>query len=90
MGVYETLAKAIKESFEWRAVDVLVCNAGVAKIALLGEGRIEDVHNTIQTNLTGVVNTLHVGIPLMKQRSNPQTPMSIVLINSQSGMVWYC
>ncbi|XP_057852124.1 3-dehydrosphinganine reductase TSC10A [Cryptomeria japonica] len=85
VGVYETLAKAIKEAFEWRAVDVLVCNAGDAKTALLDESRIEDLHAIIQTNLTGVVNTVHVGIPLMKQRS-PKTPMSIVLMNSQSGM----
>ncbi|XP_057852161.2 3-dehydrosphinganine reductase TSC10A [Cryptomeria japonica] len=85
VGMYETLAKAIKESFEWRAVDVLVCNAGTAKTALLDEGRIEDLHAIIQTNLTGVVNTLHVGIPLMKERT-PQTPMSIVLMNSRSGM----
>ncbi|XP_059077724.1 3-dehydrosphinganine reductase TSC10A isoform X1 [Cryptomeria japonica] len=85
VGVYETLAKAIKESFEWRAVDVLVCNAGVGKTGLLDESRIEDLHAIIQTNLTGVVNTLHIGIPLMKQRS-PQTPMSIVLMNSLSGL----
>lgn len=89
MGVYETLAKAIKESFEWRAVDVLVCNAAVAKIVVLDEGRIEDLHAIIQTNLTGVVNTVHVGIPLMKKRS-PETPMSIVLINSLSALVCYC
>ncbi|GLJ08856.1 hypothetical protein SUGI_0097190 [Cryptomeria japonica] len=85
VGVYETLAKAIKEAFEWRAVDVLVCNAGAAKTALLDEGRIEDLHAIIRTNLTGVVNTLHVGIPLLKQRS-AQTLMSIVLMNSRSGM----
>ncbi|XP_057852163.1 3-dehydrosphinganine reductase TSC10A [Cryptomeria japonica] len=85
VGAYETLAKAIKEAFEWRAVDVLVCNAAVAKVARLDEGRIEDLHAMIQTNLTGVVNTLHVGIPLMKQRS-AQTHMSIVLMNSLSGL----
>ncbi|XP_057852122.1 3-dehydrosphinganine reductase TSC10A [Cryptomeria japonica] len=83
--VYETMAKAIKECFEWRAVDVLVCNAAAATIALMDEGRIEDLHAMIQTNLTGAVNTLHVGIPLMKKRS-PQTPMSIVLMSSLSGL----
>ncbi|GLJ15445.1 hypothetical protein SUGI_0253570 [Cryptomeria japonica] len=58
---------------------------GLTKIALLEEGRIEDLHAIIQINLTRIVNTLHVGTPLMEQRS-PQIPMSIVLMNSQSEM----
>ncbi|GLJ08857.1 hypothetical protein SUGI_0097200 [Cryptomeria japonica] len=88
VGVYETLAKAIKESFEWRAVDVLVCNAAMSKIVVMDESRIEDLHAIIQTNLTGTVNTLHVGIPLMKQRS-AQTHMSIVLVNSLATLYPY-
>ncbi|KAH9325020.1 hypothetical protein KI387_005198, partial [Taxus chinensis] len=85
VGEYESVTKAIKESFEWRAIDVLVCNAAVAKTALLDESRIEDQHAIIQTNLTGVVNTLHVGLPLMKQRSS-QSPMSLVIISSMAGL----
>lgn len=66
---------------------MLVCNAGFVKIALPDEAKIEDLNAIINTNLTGVVNTLHVGIPLMKQRSG-QAPMSVVIMSSLSALVW--
>eukprot|EP01018_Ginkgo_biloba_P025117 Gb_18260 [translate_table: standard] len=79
------ISMAIKQSFQWKAIDVLVCNAGVARTAYLDEAPIQDLHAMIGTNLTGVINTLHAALPLMKQRS--AQPSSVVLVSSLAALV---
>eukprot|EP01018_Ginkgo_biloba_P040676 Gb_16076 [translate_table: standard] len=89
VGDYERLSVAMKESFEWRPIDVLVCNAGVAKTAYLDEALISDLQGIIQTNLTGTVNTLHIALPLMKERQQHRghlMPASVVLMSSLSAL----
>eukprot|EP01018_Ginkgo_biloba_P041128 Gb_20968 [translate_table: standard] len=85
VGNYEMISMAIKQSFQWKAIDVLVCNAGVARTAYLDEAPIQDLHAIIGTNLTGVINTLHAALPLMKQRS--AQPSSVVLVSSLAALV---
>eukprot|EP01018_Ginkgo_biloba_P025120 Gb_06707 [translate_table: standard] len=84
VGNYEMISMAIKQSFQWKAIDVLVCNAGVARNAHLDEAPIQDLHAIIGTNLTGVINTLHAALPLMKQRS--AQPSSVVLVSSLAAL----
>eukprot|EP01018_Ginkgo_biloba_P025114 Gb_18262 [translate_table: standard] len=84
VGNYEMISMAIKQSFQWRAIDVLVCNAGVSRNAHLDEALIQDLHAMIDTNFTGIINTLHVALPLMKQRSAQSS--SVVLIGSLAGL----
>lgn len=89
VGDYETLADAIEQSFQWRAIDVVVCNAGWARVGYIDEIPIKDLHATINTNLSGMVNTLHVALRLMKHRTNQghaRPPMSVVLVSSLAGL----
>jgi NADP-dependent 3-hydroxy acid dehydrogenase YdfG len=90
VGDYETLADAIEQSFQWRAIDVVVCNAGWGRVGYIDEIPIKDLHATINTNLSGMVNTLHVALRLMKHRTNQghaRPPMSVVLVSSLAGLV---
>jgi NADP-dependent 3-hydroxy acid dehydrogenase YdfG len=90
VGDYETLSDAIEQSFQWRAIDVVVCNAGWARVGYIDEIPIKDLHATINTNLSGMVNTLHVALRLMKHRTDQghaRPPMSVVLVGSLAGLV---
>eukprot|EP01018_Ginkgo_biloba_P025115 Gb_18258 [translate_table: standard] len=78
---YEAISVAINESFEWRPVDILVCNAALARSGYLYEVGIDEIDLIIRTNLTGTVYTLRVALPLMKKRSNTH-PSAIVLMGS--------
>ena len=90
MGDYETLSDAIEQSFQRRPIDVVVCNAGWARVGYIDELPIKDLHGTVNTNLSGMVNTLHVALRLMKHRTDrghARPPMSVVLVSSLAGLV---
>ena len=90
VGDYETLSDAIEQSFQWRPIDVVVCNAGWARVGYIDEIPIKELHETINTNLSGMVNTLHVALRLMKHRTdqgNARPAMSVVLVSSLAGLV---
>lgn len=86
VGDYESISTAIKECYEWRPFDVVICNAGIARIGYMDEINITDVDLVIRTNISGVVYTVHSSLPLMKQRSSKSNPASIVLMGSLASM----
>lgn len=49
-------------------LDILVNNAGVGLRKPVAETNVEDWSRVIDTNLTGVFNVCHAGLPLLKQR----------------------
>jgi len=86
VGDYESISTAIKESYEWRPFDVVICNAGIARIGYMDEINITDLDLVIRTNLSGVVYTVHSSLPLLKQRSSKSNPAAIVLMGSLASM----
>lgn len=78
---------AIVESFEWRPIDILVCNAGVTISGLFDRVKVEELDMVTRTNLLGCVYPVHAALPLMKARSM-QHPTAIVLMSSLSGLVF--
>eukprot|EP01018_Ginkgo_biloba_P015653 Gb_17836 [translate_table: standard] len=82
---YEAISVAINESFQWRPIDILVCNAGWGRSCYFDEMGIEDIDQTIGTNLNGTIYTLRVALPLMKQRSFAH-PSSVVLMGSLASL----
>eukprot|EP01018_Ginkgo_biloba_P015655 Gb_17837 [translate_table: standard] len=85
IGNYEAISVAINESFQWRPIDILVCNAGWGGSCYFDEMGIEDIDQTIGTNLNGTIYTLRVALPLMKQRSFAH-PSSVVLMGSLASL----
>lgn len=53
----------------WGQLDVLIANAGVGHFASVEDLSIEDWHDTIDTNLTGVFYTLKAGLEGLKASS---------------------
>ncbi|KAI5059193.1 hypothetical protein GOP47_0025512 [Adiantum capillus-veneris] len=81
-----TIISAIEESFEWKPIDVLICNAGLAMAGMMGDVKEKDLDLVTKTNFLGCVYPIHAAIPLMKQRSL-QNPSSIVIMSSLAGLV---
>jgi 3-oxoacyl-[acyl-carrier protein] reductase len=51
---------------KWGAIDLLVANAGIGHFASVEDLTIEQWHDTIDTNLTGVFYTLKSGLEALK------------------------
>ncbi|KAH6559019.1 hypothetical protein KP509_1Z032200 [Ceratopteris richardii] len=82
---YDKLLGAIKRAFSWHPIDVLVCNAGLTRGGYLGDGELQDLEITIQTNFMGTVNALHGALPLLKDHSRTK-PVSIVITASLASL----
>eukprot|EP00253_Pinus_taeda_P034726 PITA_34726 len=82
---YKAISAAVTQSFEWKPIDILVCNAGIAHSSFLDEVPVKEIDLTIGTNLTGTMYMLRVALPLMKQRSN-MNPSTVVLMGSLSSL----
>lgn len=80
------VSAAIVECFEWRPIDLLICNAGSSGHGLFGEVKTSELDRLTKTNLLGCVYPVHAALPLMKARSK-QYPSSIVFMGSLSGLV---
>lgn len=78
---------AIKESFHWRPVDILICNAALTTPGAFDAVDVKDIDSVTRTNVLGSVYPIHAILPLMKSRSL-QNPSSIVLIGSLSGLLF--
>lgn len=76
---------AIEEAFQWRPIDILICNAAIAKTGLLEDVPCEDLERILRINYLGSVYPVRAALPLMKQRSLAN-PSSIIFINSISSV----
>lgn len=52
---------------KWGGLDLVVANAGVGKFGSIEELTTEDWHQTINTNLTGVFNTIKSSVDALKE-----------------------
>ncbi|MCO5575284.1 hypothetical protein L7F22_029084 [Adiantum nelumboides] len=80
------IMSAVEESFEWKPIDVLICNAGLAVAGMMGDVKGRELDLVTKTNFLGCVYPIHAAIPLMKQRSL-HNPSSIVIMGSLAGLV---
>lgn len=86
VGDYSAIAEVIKQSYEWRPIDVLICNAGLTRSGFLEDVSVEDMNTVVQTNLLGSVFPVHAALPQLKQRSSDH-PISIVFVGSLASLV---
>ncbi len=64
---YDSVHKAIDQAFEAQGtIDVLINNAGLGVFDKFAEGKIEEWHNMVDTNVKGVLNCLHVALPHLR------------------------
>jgi 3-oxoacyl-[acyl-carrier protein] reductase len=64
----ESQNQAVKEVIKhWGTLDVLIANAGVGHFAPIDELTPEQWHDTIDTNLTGVYNSIKAGLAELKK-----------------------
>ncbi|KAH9313281.1 hypothetical protein KI387_028316 [Taxus chinensis] len=82
---YEALSAAINESFQWRPVDVLMCNAGVGSVGYLDQISLDCIDAMVDTNLLGTLYTLKVALKFMKERSY-KNPSALVLVGSLASL----
>lgn len=82
---FQAITQAIQEAFQWKPIDVLICNAGLTRGGQLENQTVEDMDLVVRTNLNGSVYPVHAALPLMKERSK-EHPASIVFIGSQASL----
>ena len=85
VGSYEDSAAGIaKVEADLGAIDVVVANAGITRDAPFHKMTPEQWHEVIDTNLTGVFNTVHPIWPGMRERKFGRV-IVISSINGQKG-----
>uniref|UniRef100_A0A0D6QYP9 3-dehydrosphinganine reductase n=1 Tax=Araucaria cunninghamii TaxID=56994 RepID=A0A0D6QYP9_ARACU len=85
---YRAISQAIQEAFQWRPIDVLICNAGLTRGGNLETQTVEDMNLTMHTNFNGTVYTVHAALPLLKMHSK-EHHVSIVLVGSLASMFFF-
>ncbi|MBP9744824.1 MAG: SDR family oxidoreductase [Saprospiraceae bacterium] len=60
-------AAAAKIKAQWGQLDVLIANAGVGHFVPIDQMTSAQWHDTIDTNLTGVFNSVQAAIPMLKE-----------------------
>lgn len=61
---YESVQSAMAQALEAQGpIDVLINNAGLGVFDKFAEGKIEEWHNMVDTNVKGVLNCLHSALP---------------------------
>lgn len=86
-------ARAIEEAVaEFGGLDILVNNAGVGHFAPVAEMPLEQWHDVIDTNLSGVFYCCHAAIPHMKRRGGGWiiNVSSLASKNAFEGGAAYC
>jgi len=81
------ITAAIRYAQERMPIDVLVCNAGVIFPGEFDTVSTKHLEDTVKVNILGSMYPIHAAIPLMKSRSSPTTPQSILLTSSVAGLV---
>ncbi|WP_204335989.1 SDR family oxidoreductase [Leptobacterium flavescens] len=81
-----TIQQAIQEGLkEFGSIDALINNAGFGAIGYLEEASEEDVKKQMDTNFTGVVNTIREVLPQMR-RQNSGTIVNVTSLAGSVGM----
>lgn len=83
----KSVSVAVAECFEWKPIDVLICNAGVTAPGIFGSVDVSTINMITSTNLLGCVYPMHAVLPLMKERSK-NNPSSIVFMSSLSCLLF--
>jgi NADP-dependent 3-hydroxy acid dehydrogenase YdfG len=86
VGDYTAISTAVKESYDWRPIDVLINNAGITRSGFMEDFSVEDINTVVQTNLLGSIYPVHAILPQLKLRSRDH-PISIVFIGSLASLV---
>lgn len=86
MGNYKAISTAVRESYDWRPIDILINNAGITRSGFIEEVSVEDLNEVVQTNLLGSLYPLHAALTDLKMRSRSH-PISIVFIGSLASLV---
>ncbi len=86
MGDYTAISTALKESYEWRPIDVLINNAGITRSGFMENFSLEDINTVVQTNVLGSIYPVHAILPQLKLRSRDH-PILIVFIGSLASLV---
>ena len=86
VGDYAAISAAVKESYDWRPIDVLVNNAGITKSGFMENFSMQDINTVVQTNVLGSIYPVHAILPELKLRSRDH-PISIVFIGSLASLV---
>lgn len=76
----------MKESYDWRPIDILINNAGITKSGFMEDFKVKDINAVVQTNVLGSVYPMHAILPELKRRSRDH-PISIVFIGSLASLV---
>jgi len=87
VGNYKAISTAVRESYDWRPIDILINNAGITRSGFVEEVSVEDMNAVVQTNLLGSLYPLHAALPDLKMRSRSH-PISIVFIGSLASLCW--
>ncbi|XP_024534845.1 3-dehydrosphinganine reductase TSC10A [Selaginella moellendorffii] len=85
VGDFNAISSAVSEAHSWKPIDVLVCNAGYTKAGYFDEVPVEVHAGQVQTNLMGVIHTVHTALPLMKPLAS-EKKHSIVIVSSGAGL----
>lgn len=86
MGDYTAISTAVKESYDWRPIDILINNAGITKSGFMEDFSVKDISSVVQTNVLGSLYPVHAILPQLKLRSRDH-PISIVFIGSLASLV---
>lgn len=87
VGDYDAISTAVKESYDWRPIDILINNAGITKSGFMEDFKVKDINAVVQTNVLGSVYPMHAILPELKRRSRDH-PISIVFIGSLASLCW--
>ncbi|MFC9978431.1 mycofactocin-coupled SDR family oxidoreductase [Gordonia sp. NPDC127522] len=81
---FEGLSAAVHDGVaELGRLDIVVANAGICSAAMSWEISLEQWHETIDTNLTGVFYTAKATVPILIEQG---TGGSIIVISSAAGL----
>lgn len=77
----EAMAKWVDECCQKSEIDLVFANAGVST----GEENPQNIYNTFETNIFGVLNTITPAIEIFKVRPNKNAPKTIAITASIAG-----
>jgi NAD(P)-dependent dehydrogenase (short-subunit alcohol dehydrogenase family) len=84
--VFQSIDVALKRAAaEFGRLDVVVVNAGVGYSLPIGQGRLDEVRRTLDTDLTGAIATIEYALPILRAQGGGQV-VAITSIAGNRGM----